>query len=515
MNYDVSKENLSAIESAFEGCKEVPIDIDFSLPDYCPDIQKILKCSVTPNITSRNISGGQISIDGNAEIKIIYVDSDSSKMRCCENSATFSASIDINNIAENAVVFTLAKIEYMNCRAVSPRKIDLHGAISVCAKVYQKNNLEISSSVNGKDTEQKIEKVSVSNLAGLGQQQFSINETLEVSENKPYPEMIVNSEVIFLKSDPKIMPNKVVVKGDLIVKILYIGDMESGSTEKLEYQIPISQIVDVPGISEECQCITKMEILDTKINLPTNENSENGTNLISINIKAAATAFAFCPKDIDVVSDVYSREREVENTITQLNINKILKNFTEELSFQEKIEIPNVKIKEIINITPAISAVETISEDEKITFKGKLNLGILGIDEEEFPIYAERNINFEIASNETTDGENINFQTEIIPKEIKIISQDDGKIEFKLSLVIYATSYERQSINMVTDVESDESKNYLNDKNPAVTVYFAEGNESIWDIARKYHSSVSSVKEENNISEDALEESQMILIPSK
>jgi len=250
MNYDVSKENLSAIETAFKGCKEVPIDIDFTLPDYCPDIRKILKCSVTPSITSRNISGGQITIDGNAEIKIIYMDSSSSKVRCCENSSTFSTSIDINDISENVVAFTSVKVEYMNCRAVSPRKIDLHGAISVCAKVYQKNNLEVASCVNGKDIEQRIEKASVSNLAGLGQQQFSVNETLEVGENKPSPEMIVSSEVVFLKNDPKIMPNKVVVKGDLIVKILYVGDMESGDMEKLEYQIPISQIVDVPGISE-------------------------------------------------------------------------------------------------------------------------------------------------------------------------------------------------------------------------------------------------------------------------
>ena len=39
-------------------------------------------------------------------------------------------------------------------------------------------------------------------------------------------------------------------------------------------------------------------------------------------------------------------------------------------------------------------------------------------------------------------------------------------------------------------------------KNSAVTVYFAKKDESVWNIARKYHSSVSSVKEENNLSED-------------
>ena len=515
MNYDVSKENLSVIEPAFEGCKEVPLDIDFTLPDYCPDIQKILKCSVKPNITSRNISGGQIAIDGNAEIKIIYIDALSAKMRCCENSANFSASIDISGSAENPVIFTTAKTEYMNCRAVSPRKIDLHGAVSICAKVYHKNNLEISSSVSGKDIEQKIEKISVSDLAGLGQQQFSVSETLEVNDGKPSPEMIIDSDVTFLSSDPKIMPNKVVVKGNFIVKILYIGDMDSGTTEKLEYQIPVSQIVDVPGVSEDSECITKLEILDHKVNIPKNENSEGGENLISIDIKAAATVFAFSPKEIDAVLDVYSREREVKNTFTPLNTQKISKNFTEELSFQDKIEIPNVKIKEIVNITPTISATETVLKGEKIVFKGKLKLGILGIDNEELPIYAERTIDFEINSNQTADSENTHFKTEIIPSEIKIISQNDGTIEFKINVIVSTVAYQKQNVNMVTDVEADESENFAKNQNPSVTVYFSDGNESLWDIARKYHSSVNSIKEENNISEDISEGPQMILIPSK
>ena len=60
MNYDVSKSSLSEKKLCFEGCKEIPLDIDFTLPDYSPDVQKILKCLIKPNINSRNISGGQI-----------------------------------------------------------------------------------------------------------------------------------------------------------------------------------------------------------------------------------------------------------------------------------------------------------------------------------------------------------------------------------------------------------------------------------------------------------------------
>ena len=83
MNYDVSKEILAVNNLVFDGCQELPIDIDFSLPDYCPDMQRILKCVVKPDISSRSISGDRLTIDGNASIHIIYIDADKNSVRCC------------------------------------------------------------------------------------------------------------------------------------------------------------------------------------------------------------------------------------------------------------------------------------------------------------------------------------------------------------------------------------------------------------------------------------------------
>ena len=73
MNYDVSKSNLAVRDLVFEGCKEVPVDMDSSLPDYCPDIQKILKCRVIPNISSKSISGDRLNIEGTAKIKLLIL----------------------------------------------------------------------------------------------------------------------------------------------------------------------------------------------------------------------------------------------------------------------------------------------------------------------------------------------------------------------------------------------------------------------------------------------------------
>lgn len=47
----------------------------------------------------------------------------------------------------------------------------------------------------------------------------------------------------------------------------------------------------------------------------------------------------------------------------------------------------------------------------------------------------------------------------------------------------------------------------------AVRLYFGSEGESLWDIAKKYGTSVSAVMEENELSEDGLTGNRMILIP--
>ena len=64
MDYKLNREALTICQVVYDGYQEQPIDFEFSLPDYCPDIQKILKCQVTPSIINRAIIGDQLQIDG-------------------------------------------------------------------------------------------------------------------------------------------------------------------------------------------------------------------------------------------------------------------------------------------------------------------------------------------------------------------------------------------------------------------------------------------------------------------
>ncbi len=88
MSIELTKTDIGTAEVLYDNFAEQGIDCDISLPDYCPDIMRILRCSVTNSITNSKISGDRATVDGNAKIRIVYAD-DKNGIYCYEQDYPF------------------------------------------------------------------------------------------------------------------------------------------------------------------------------------------------------------------------------------------------------------------------------------------------------------------------------------------------------------------------------------------------------------------------------------------
>ena len=64
----------------------------------------------------------------------------------------------------------------------------------------------------------------------------------------------------------------------------------------------------------------------------------------------------------------------------------------------------------------------------------------------------------------------------------------------------------------VTAVTADENAGFPEEK-AALKIYFANGGESLWEIAKNCHTSVEAVMEENGLQSDVLPGDAMLLVP--
>ena len=101
MECKAAGESVFATEVLFEGNVEQAVDTELTLPDYCPDIGKLLKCRLVPMITSREVNFDSLAVEGNARISVIYLDDRDKKIRCCERDYPFKASVPYDDTTEN------------------------------------------------------------------------------------------------------------------------------------------------------------------------------------------------------------------------------------------------------------------------------------------------------------------------------------------------------------------------------------------------------------------------------
>ena len=102
MDLILNKEQVFVNEIVYDGQAEQGVEFDYVLPDYYPDIFRILKCSLCPRITSYNVAGDKLNFDGVVYIKVLYLCESSNKIHCVDQRMTFSKSVDLGkNVEDN------------------------------------------------------------------------------------------------------------------------------------------------------------------------------------------------------------------------------------------------------------------------------------------------------------------------------------------------------------------------------------------------------------------------------
>lgn len=511
MNYSVKTDGIFVSKTIFDESSEQTVDADFALPDYCPDIQKILKCQIEPHIESKNIVGDRIEIEGMSIVRIIYIDAIKTSVRCTEQSYPFSLSNNLKDTPQDAVIQTEIKVNYLNCRALSPRRLNIHGAFNVGVRVIDKCEVRTTTHILGDDVQQKKLSIDYSYLQGLAQQQFSITETLETGQNRAAIQSVIRSDIRCVCTECKPIINKLMYKGELLVKLMYLSDLDSGKVETMEYNIPFSQVIDLSGSSDKSICAVRTDIMNHSVTLRTEIGFDDP--LPVLNAKLCVTAFAYEKRDTMVITDCYSTDYFIEPSYSSCSLPMLHSSIKENIIDKATVDFTETSLSKVIDVWCEKGSAVCSRNDGKTMLSGKYNICILAVDTSNNVIYTERTTDYSQALPNVPDIEKMStyLSTECISVGFRFCSEK--RIEVRTEMLITGEIYEQFSVNAVTAAKADEEKKRRREDLSSLILYFADEGEDVWNIARDYCTSVTQVRKENDLTEDILPSKRMLMIP--
>jgi len=500
--------NVCSDEVIFNENAEQPIDIEFTLPDYLPDINRILKCKAVSRISSKGLNGSSISVDGCVTVTIIYSDSENC-LYSYEYQYPFNKKFDMTDNVEGATVCCKTRCEYINCRAVTGRKIDIHGAAGIYLKVKTKNNCEILTDYDDENIELNRCSIPATSPMGYSEKYVILEDEIELGNGQPSIKSLLRYDLNASISECKIVKEKCVIKGNAVLNALYCTC--DNVLQIFRHSIPFSQLIEIEGINENCECDSKVEVAYLELKPKVSSNGDSKSLLLTA--KLLLKVEAYCNNDIEVITDAFSRKYYTDINKKNITLNKLYKSINETFNCKKNIELTD-NISNVADMWCDIQNCTQRIEDQNLFVSGVVCIGIIAYNEENTPSYYEKNIDFEYKYT-FTDYINDKFfcdlQLEILSSNYTLIG--NGSIEIRIELSVNAAIYIKKDISLICKLDVDTNKQIEPKNNGSLVIYYASKGESVWEIARHYSASIKEIKQLNNLNDDYIQNKKMLLVP--
>lgn len=506
MNFRVTETAAPVCRILADTCQEQPVDGDFQLPEYCPDVAAVLKCTMTPRIQNRQQAGDRLTAEGTVSLRVMYLDEDRQAVRCCEFEKPFSAAFQPGTIPPGAHIRLTLRSDYVNCRAVSPRRLDVHGAFTLHLLAAAAGEQTALSAIEGDGVYTRRCRILSSVPAAFAEKTFTVSETLEPGEGKRPARWIIRSGITPVLSECKVLPNKVILKGRLAAEVLYAAE-EDGGTEKVRGEIPFSQILDIPGAGEDWICDADLSLLSSDLRMESTQSGE--TQLLCVNAKLLAGVWGWKETAQELVCDAYSSRCPLTLEADQITSSGLVSVIREEQILRQTCELPGDSVRDIPDLWCEVTAASVEREGDSLALKGRLLWCMLVTGQNGEISYFERTEDFSLPC----EGGEADPAPDVKVIGSSFRSSGDGGLELKADLAVTRRCRRSDTRTVLTAAAPDESAAYPPDK-AALKICYARRGESLWDIARRCRTSPEAVAEENRLAGDSLAADTMLLIPT-
>lgn len=510
---------------------EQSFESEILLPDYYQDIMKVLKCFAEPVVLKTNLVNNKIIVDGVAFIRIYYQTTDS-QIRTNFSKINFSKTFDIKDQTDNIYITPQSYLDYINCRAINERKIDIKGALSIKLKIYYNLKENVLTQASGMGLQVKNDNIQNMTVLGENNNQFVIKQDLFLENTSSDINNIIKYNINIISLDKKIIDDKIILKGEVKLKILYnifSNDNSDNSDnnyyykekmpECVEFVLPFNQVIDFPGIRDDDDCYLNFNLIWSEITPKSDSDGRSRLLLVDIGFNT----YIKCHKKIvsNIIVDSYSTQREIKNENKTVNCYQVLEKIDEQITVEANVAIPGANELVILDIcnTPKINFIKTT--DTGVVIEGKTELSILGL-ENNMPVYIEKFIDFqtEILIKDlrdlkinTSNINDIKYDLDIKSKDI-LYDLNYDNLDIKIEFLLTGYVYKNHVKNILKNIEVDEdAKPKIKSEDDSLIVYYANPGENVWELAKKYNTNISAILEENENLENIITEKRILLIP--
>ncbi|WP_312636476.1 DUF3794 domain-containing protein, partial [Oscillibacter sp.] len=253
MELDLKKARFDAYDVGGELVLTQEETAETIVPDYCPDIARIIDTEGKIYLHSRELRDGKAEISGTVRITVLYTPDGESGVRTLDFAMPFSAESDAKAMPECVLLAADTEPELMETRALNPRKVFTRCRLVTRLTGYRRAETEFCTDAETDAAlcvEKRREVQHTTALTHIAEKDFTFSDELDLSPGREGAAEILSSRVSVCVTETKVVGSKLILKGIFTVCLLY-RSLE-GRCCSTSGELPFSQIMEVDGAAEGC-----------------------------------------------------------------------------------------------------------------------------------------------------------------------------------------------------------------------------------------------------------------------
>lgn len=500
MPIELIKDLIKIDQTIGKDRKDVYLHKNVELSSDEPKILKVLNTEGDVTVDNIELQKDKVKVSGYLNTRTLYMGEEENRIYSKNYKLDFKEDISIEGIKEDMKAEVIPNIENIDYRLLDDKNIEIKSVITLDGKITKSNTIDILKDINGEKGIQVLkEKIKYNEVVGENTSTTIVKDAFELVEDLPDIIDILRVDIKAFEKEVKVVEDKVIVAGEIKGSIMYLGDDDVNRVNHINHEIPFTHFVDISGINKEMDYNVKVSSQEPNCEIKEDINGRSRVVDIESLIKIDAKVFESKEKEITI--DTYSTDKKFDLSKEIVKVTENIGSTTNKETVKGVIDVSDDDeiIKEIYTVSVKPMITDTRIIDSKGIIEGIATADMLYLGEESGEIRSIRS-DFPFKSYIDMEGidDNMDADIDMILESIEFDKISSREVEVESKIKINAAINRIKSIDIVTEaIELEDEVN--ENKRPSIVIYTVKPNDTLWDIAKNYNTTIEELIEVNEI----------------
>lgn len=492
---------------------QLTLDDDFNVPDSMDDVEELILDSGEIQIESAKNQGEKVLVKGKLSFRVLYR-RPGGQIMTLAGSIPFEESVNMPGLLESDYIHAKGELEDLNVGIINSRKLSVKALVTLTLQSEAILDAQAAADVNfDGEVEVRKREVTVAAIAVRRKDTFRVKEVLTLSANKPDIDTLLWQDIKLRGVSTKPLDGKVHIDGDLMVFAIYAGEDGQMPVQCLEETIPFSGDVELDEAVEEMIPFITVGLIHKE--LEANPDADGEMREISVDAVIELDMRLYEEQQVEILSDLYALDREVIPDVGEACFDQIAARNTVKSKIQEKVSLPGGKrILQICHSDGQVKIDEVTVKEDGLHIDGILEVQILYLTaDDSSPVGAAvEMLPFHAMAEVSGLHEDSVWQMEPGLEQLSAVMLGGDSLEIKASVSIDVLALQPVCEQVILGVREEPLDMEKLKQMPGIVGYIVQPGDTLWKLARRFHTSVDGIMEMNHLADDKLMPGDKLLL---